>query len=172
MKSKAIFLDRDGTINKIIGDKAYVSDFKKVELLPNVKEALLKLKKLWYKLIVITNQTWVWAWFYTKQEAEAINNKIEELLWFKFDGIYSCYHHPDDNCSCRKPNIANIEKAIKDFNIDVKQSYFVWDKEKDVLAWKNAWCKANFLVTYWKNINFETAADYVVNDLLEMIEKI
>jgi len=146
MKNKAFFLDRDWTIN-CLNDKPYVFSPNDVKLCPNVKDTLLKLKELGYLLVIITNQTWVGAWFYTKEDAIAVNKKIEELLWFKFDWIYSCYHHPNAGCNCRKPNIWNILQASKDLNIDISRSYLVWDKEKDVLAGIKAGCKLNFLIS-------------------------
>ena len=123
---------------------------------------------MWYLLIVITNQTWVGAWFYTKQQAEKVNNKIEELLWFKFDGIYSCYHSPDDNCSCRKPNTWLLEQALKDFSIDLKKSWFVGDKEKDVLTGKKFWIKTCYV---WKSFVNEVP-DLICNNLLDFVNKI
>lgn len=144
---KAIFLDRDGTINKLKKEK-YICNIEDVELIDWVKETLHKLKNKWYLLIVTTNQTWVGAWFYTKQQAEAVNNKIEEILWFKFDKIYSCYHHPDEWCICRKPATWMLEQAQKDFDIDFTNSYFVWDSEKDIIAWNKVWCKTIYV---WKN---------------------
>jgi len=161
---KVIFLDRDWTINKLLDDKEYVDNYEKVELLSYVKKVLSKAKKKWYKLVVVTNQTWVWAWYYTKEQAELINKKIEKLLWFKFDAIYSCYHHPDEKCSCRKPEIWLFLEALKDFNVDLSSSYMIWDKEKDVLAWKKIWLKTIIL---WKS----DLADFEVSDWLE-VEKI
>jgi len=168
MKKKAIFLDRDGTINALVPNKPFIDNLDDVKLLPYVKEWLKKLKSMGYLLIVITNQTWVGAGYYTKELAESINDKIQTLLWFKFDAIYSCYHYPDPNCSCgcRKPATWNVEKAIKDFNIDVKQSYFVWDKEKDILTWKKVWCKATFLI--WESTN--TEANYVVKNFKQVVD--
>ena len=170
--NKAIFLDRDGTINRVFPDKLYVDDINKVELLDGVKEGLEKLKKMWYLLIVITNQTGVGFWYYTKQQVEAINGKIQKLLWFKFDAIYSCYHHYDDKCECRKPWTKNVEQAINDFDIDVKQSYFIWDKEKDIKTWKNAWCKWTVLISDKKEVDFETKPDFTVKDILEFAERL
>ena len=167
MKNKAIFLDRDGTINALFKDKLFIDNINDVKLLPGVKKWLEKLKSMGFLLIVITNQTWVGAGYYTKELAENINKKIQDLLWFKFDAIYSCYHQPDEWCNCRKPATWNIEKAIKDFNIDVKQSYFVWDKEKDILAWKKAWCKATFLIS---DFEMNTEADYVIKKITDMLD--
>ncbi len=167
---KVIFLDRDGTINQLKKGQKYICDLKDVKLNKNVQNTLIQLKKFWYKLIVITNQTWVWAWYYTQEQAEEVNNEIEKQLWFTFDKIYSCYHHPDENCSCRKPKIKNVQQAIEYFNIDVEQSYFVWDNEKDIQTWKNIWCKKTILI--WdKNIeNFTVKPNFVVKIFSEILE--
>ena len=168
--NKAIFLDRDGTINQLKKWQKYVCNTEDVKLNKNVKETLKQLKDLWYKIIVITNQTWVWVWYYTQEQAEKVNQEIEKQLWFSFDAIYSCYHHPDENCNCRKPKIENIQKATDEFNIDVNQSYFVWDKEKDIQTGKNAWCKWNVLI--W-NVNVENCKvkpDFIVKDFKEILD--
>jgi len=168
--NKVIFLDRDGTINQLKDWQKYVCNIQDVKLNKNVKETLKKLKDLWYKLIVITNQTWVGAWYYTQEQAEKVNQEIEKQLWFKFDKIYSCYHHPDENCECRKPWIKNIQKAIQDFDIDVKKSYFVWDKEKDIQTWKNAWCKWTILLWNENLKKFNIQPDFIIKDFKEILD--
>ena len=158
----AIFLDRDGTINKLF-DKPYICDVSEVELLPFVKEVLQKLKQNWYLLIVVTNQTWVGAWYYTKQQAEKVNDKIQKLLWFRFDKIYSCYHAPESNCECRKPRLWLLKQALNDFEIDLEKSVMIGDKCKDIEFWKKAWlktiligddnlCGADYVCKNWKEI--------------------
>jgi len=165
---KAIFLDRDGTINKLKNEK-YICNIEDVELIDGVKETLHKLKNKWYLLIVITNQTWVGVWFYTKQQVEAVNDKIEEILWFKFDKIYSCYHHPGKWCNCRKPATWMLEQAKKDFDIDCIKSYFIWDSEKDIVVWNKVLCKTIYV---WKNKikeNYDFFTDYF-KKILEFID--
>ena len=97
---------------------------------------MLKVKDKGYLLIVVTNQTWVGAWYYAKEQAEQVNEKIQELLLFKFDGIYSCYYHPDANCDCRKPKIWLFKQVMKKFAIDIENSFMIWDKCKDIQAEK------------------------------------
>lgn len=167
---KAIFLDRDGTINQLKKWQKYVSDVKDVKLWKNVKETLKKLKDLWYKLIVITNQTWVWAWYYTQKQVEEVNREIEKQLWFNFNKIYACYHHPNANCECRKPKTKNIEQAIQDFNIDIKQSYFIWDKEKDIQTWKKVWCKWTILISNEDIKIFDIKPDFIIEDFSELLD--
>lgn len=138
MKNKAIFLDRDWTINY---DFSYVYKISYLKLLDGVKEGLYELKKWWYKLIIITNQSWIWRWYYTIDDCNRFNNELENQLWLEFDWIYICPHSPDDNCKCRKPKTLLVEKAIRDFDLDINQCYFVWDKESDVQTGINIWCK-------------------------------
>ena len=110
-KNKAIFLDRDWTINQ---DFSYVYKIQDLKLLDWVKEGLLGLKNLWYKLILITNQSWIWRWYYSIEDCNKFNEELQKQLWFNFDWIYICPHSPDDNCVCRKPNTTLVENAIKD----------------------------------------------------------
>ena len=138
MVNKAIFLDRDWTINY---DFSYVYKISDLKLLDWAKEGMFELKNLWYKLILITNQSWIWRWYYTMEDCNKFNVEIENQLWLKFDWIYICPHSPDDNCECRKPKILLTEKAIKDFDLNINQCYFVWDKESDIQTGINIWCK-------------------------------
>lgn len=170
--NKAIFCDRDGTINCLNKDKLYICDLQDVKLLKNVREWLLKFKNDGYLIVVITNQTWVWAWYYTKEQAEKVNKKIEDLLWFKFDGIYSCYDKPDENNRCRKPLPFMVEKACNDLDIDIEQSYFVWDKEKDIQTWINANCRWNCLIRWIYQFKQNIKPDFIAEDILDFYNQL
>jgi D,D-heptose 1,7-bisphosphate phosphatase len=167
LKNKAIFLDRDWTINQ---DFSYVYKIEDLKLLEWAKEWLNELKNLWYKLIIITNQSWIWRWYYTMKDCNKFNEELETQLWLKFDWIYICPHSPDDNCECRKPKTLLVEKAIKDFNLDINQCYFVWDKESDIETGINVWCKT--VVINGSNYKCNIEPDFCVNDLLEFAEMI
>ena len=138
MTNKAIFLDRDWTINY---DYSYVYKLEDLKILDWAKEGLHKLKDLWYKLILVTNQSWIWRWYYTLEECNIFNKELQKQLWIKFDWIYICPHSPDEKCECRKPNTKLIDQAVKDFDLDINQCYFVWDKDSDINTWINVWCK-------------------------------
>ncbi len=170
--NKAIFLDRDGTINSLPLWKHFVYNIKDVRLLDNVKNWLKKFKKDNYLLVVITNQTWVGAWYYTREQAEKVNDKIQELLWFGFDAIYSCYGKPSMNNKCRKPKTFMVDNACKELNIDVTKSYFVWDKEKDILTWKNAWCAWTCLIDWNYSLKDDIKPDFVVENILEFYNQL
>lgn len=151
-KQKAIFLDRDGTINKYVGFLRNIDDF---ELLPGVAEAIKKINASGYLAIVATNQPVLARGEVTFEQLDEIHNKMETLLGQEgayLDAIYFCPHHPDKgfegevpefkiDCDCRKPKPGMLIKAAEDFNIDLKASWMVGDGKNDILAGKNADCK-------------------------------
>ena len=167
LKNKAIFLDRDWTINQ---DFSYVYKIEDLKLLDWAKEGLHELKNLWYKLILITNQSWIWRWYYTMENCNRFNKELENQLWLKFDWIYICPHTPEDNCNCRKPKTLLIENAVKDFDLDVNKCFFIGDKESDIKTWINVWCKT--VLINGSNYKCNIEPKFCVNNLLEFAEMI
>ena len=151
-KQKAIFLDRDGTINKYVGFLRNIDDF---ELIPGVAEAIRAINLSGYLAIVITNQPVVARGEVTCAELRDIHNKMETLLGRQgafIDKLYFCPHHPHKGyegeipelkmeCTCRKPKPGMLLQAAEDFNIDLSQSWMVGDGENDIKAGKAAGCK-------------------------------
>ena len=136
--NKAIFLDRDGTLNP---DPGYISDPKDYELFEGVTEALLKLQNAGYLLILITNQSGISRGLFTEEQLEAVHAKMKRLLkegGVTLDAIYYCPHHPDhpykgvSDCNCRKPKPGMILQAIKDFDVDIKNSFMIGDRLSDI----------------------------------------
>ena len=148
---KAIFLDRDGTINRLVGFLRKKEEF---ELLPGVAEAIRKINASGYLCIVATNQPVIARGEVTVPELEEIHMKMETLLGFEgayIDGLYYCPHHPHKGyagevpelkieCSCRKPKPGMLLKAAEDFNIDLSKSWMVGDGENDILAGRDRDC--------------------------------
>ncbi len=148
-KQKAIFLDRDGTINKYVGFLRNIDDF---ELLPGVAKAIKMINESGYLAIVVTNQPVIARGEVTVPELQLIHDKMETLLGAEgayLDAIYYCPHHPHKgyegevpelktDCGCRKPMPGMLIKAAKDFNIDLSQSWMIGDGESDVRAGKAA----------------------------------
>lgn len=131
-KNIAVFLDRDGTINE---DTGYIDSPERLVFIDGAASAIKKLNSKGFKVIVITNQSGIGRGYFSKEAADAVNKKLEDVLEKQsahLDGIYYCPHHPDDNCECRKPKIGLLEKARKDLDIDFKKSYVVGDKISDV----------------------------------------
>lgn len=155
-KQKAIFLDRDGTINKYVGFLRNIDEF---ELIDGVAEAIRKINESGYLAIVVTNQPVIARGEVSFEELGVIHNKMETLLGKEgayLDAIYFCPHHPNKgyegerpelkfDCDCRKPKPGMLLKAAQDFNIDLAQSWMIGDGENDVKAGQNVGCKTVLL---------------------------
>ena len=174
-KQKAIFLDRDGVINKHIGFLRKSDEF---ELVPGVIDGIKAINKSGYLAIVVTNQPVIARGECTFEELQRIHDKMETELGKEgafLDAIYVCPHHKDKgfegerpeykfDCDCRKPKPGLLLKAARDFNIDLSQSIMIGDSESDIQAGRNAGCKESVLVESNKdNVLLET-----VNSLLRM----
>lgn len=156
-KQKAIFLDRDGTINKYVG---FLTKPEQFELLSGVAEAIKMINKSGYLAIVVTNQPVIARGDCTWEELQQIHDKMETELGKEgafLDAIYICPHHKDKgfegerseykfDCDCRKPKPGLLLQAAKDFNIDLSQSYMIGDSKSDIDAGLNAGCKASLLI--------------------------
>lgn len=176
-KQKAIFLDRDGTINKYVG---YLTKPKEFELLPGVAEAIRKINNSGYLAIVVTNQPGIAQGRLTEVTLQVIHHKMETLLGKEgafVNRIYYCPHHPDKgfegevpelkiNCDCRKPKPGMLLQAAKDFNIDLSASWMIGDDQRDVLTGKNAGCHTALIGTA------DYGQDETVASLLDFINKI
>lgn len=178
-KRSAIFIDRDGTINRSIHLLHKIGDF---ELLPNSGMAIRKINDSEFLAIVITNQGVVARNLCSVEELEEIHKKMETLLGkesAKLDGIYYCPHHlenghPDSeytiDCECRKPKIGMIKKAEKDFNIDLKKSFFIGDSATDIQCGKNAGLTTVGVKT---GIGYgNSKPDFIYKDLYTAVENI
>lgn len=172
-KQKAIFLDRDGVINKHIGFLRRVDEF---ELIHGVTEAVKVINKSGYLAIVVTNQPVIARGECTWEELQQIHDKMETLLGKEgafVDAIYVCPHHKDKgfegerpeykfDCDCRKPKPGLFLQAAQDFNIDLLQSYMIGDNLSDIEAGKNAGCKESYLIgTNEGNILLEKVKEIV-----------
>ncbi len=153
---KAVFLDRDGTINR---DKGFLTKKEDMELIDGAADAIARINRSGYLAIVVTNQPVVARGECTPEELEGIHNRMETLLgqsgaWV--DDIFFCPHHPDRgypgerteykvDCDCRKPKPGMLYAAAKQYHIDLSASFMVGDGERDVLAGKAAGCKSVYL---------------------------
>jgi D,D-heptose 1,7-bisphosphate phosphatase len=148
-RTKAIFLDRDGTINKYVGELSKEDDF---ILYSFAAHAIRKINQAGYLVVVITNQPMIAKGFLTALELENIHKKMDALLNFeraKLNAIYYCPHHPTKgfrgevkelkiSCDCRKPGIGLVKQAEKDFNINLRKSFFIGDSTMDAKTAENA----------------------------------
>src|SRR6478672_1868967 len=129
---RAVFLDRDGTINE---DPGYLSDHVLLKLLPGAREALIRLKNAGFKLIVISNQSGVGRGLIEPRAIPVINQRLNELLApAVIDHFGLCFHRPEDFCGCRKPKPKLILEAARAQGVEVARSYMIGDRETDLEA--------------------------------------
>lgn len=173
-KQKAIFLDRDGTINKYVGFLRNIDDF---ELIEGVAEAIKLINQSGYLAIIVTNQPVIARGEVTWEELNKIHKKMATLMGKEgayVDGIYICPHHPDKgfegerpeykiDCDCRKPKPGLLLQAAKDFNIDLSESYMIGDSHRDVEAGENAGVKKSILIKE----NNENALLSIINEIIK-----
>ena len=176
-KQKAIFLDRDGTINKYVG---YLRKSEEFELIDGVGDAIRKINASGYLAIVVTNQPVLARGELNFEELQLIHNRMETLLGkcgAYLDGIYFCPHHPDKgfegevielkiDCECRKPKPGLLLQAAKDFNIDLSQSWMIGDSYIDIEAGRKAGCKTVLVGSG------DYSQDYSVESVLKFVEEI
>jgi D-glycero-D-manno-heptose 1,7-bisphosphate phosphatase len=142
----AVFLDRDGVINRAIvrdGLPHSPSCEAELQVLPGVREAITQLKAHGYLLIVVTNQPEVARGTASAATIERLNRKLQDEL--RFDAIRSCYHDDADQCECRKPQPGLLLGAARDFAIDLPLSYLVGDRWRDTEAGRRAGCRTFFV---------------------------
>jgi len=135
-KNKAVFLDRDGVLNHEMGD--YIRRIEDFIVLDNFA-ALKELQDRGYLLIVATNQGGVAKGWYTEDELVKMHKKLKDdysAHGVEFTDVFYCPHHPDftGDCDCRKPKPGLLVKGIEKYNIDPARSYFIGDRERDVVA--------------------------------------
>lgn len=140
-KKKAVFLDRDGVINKELGD--YVCRFEDFEILPHNYDALLEIQKKGYLILVATNQGGLAKGWYTVEELNKMHQHLKADYashGITITAIYYCPHHPDFTgpCECRKPKPGMLLKGTNDYNLNPSECYFIGDKPTDVEAAKAA----------------------------------
>ena len=143
---KAIFLDRDGVINKIFiknGLPFSPDTFDQLEILTGVKESILRLKKLNFLCLVATNQPDVSRGKIKKKTIVKMNNYLKHEI--ELDDVFVCYHDDHDNCRCRKPKSGLLLDAAKKWDVDLKKSFMIGDRWKDIEAGKSAGCKTIFI---------------------------
>ena len=170
MKS-AVFFDRDGVINQVNRDANLPYPPKCIEdlkIIDGVEELIKLLREAKYLSIIITNQPDVARKKTDKKIVEGINKKIINLL--PIDAIYTCYHDNEDNCECRKPKAGSILKAAKEYNIDLKSSYMIGDRWKDIAAGETAGCKTIY-IDYKYNEKQPKNYDFKINSIKD-IERI
>jgi len=160
-KHRAIFLDRDGVLNKHRSD--YVKNIDELEIFSNIGKCIKQINDRGFLVIVVTNQSAIGRKLITNNDVENIHNHIQNFLKkhnAKIDAFYYCPHHPIDNCDCRKPKSGLLIKAAHDFSVDLKNSWMIGDHDRDIESGISAGCKSI-------KITPENTLDDIVNDILK-----
>ena len=184
-KQRAIFLDRDGTMNV---SKGFISKADDLELIPGTIDAIKAINKSGALAIVITNQPVIARGECSFEELHNIHNKLKTLLGEKgafVDDIFYCPHHPDKgfegevpelkfDCECRKPKIGMIDEAVKKYNIDLSKSYMVGDSTMDLETARNAGIKSVLVNTGFAGNDgkYDRSCDIEADNLFDAVEKI
>lgn len=138
---RAVFLDRDGVINRALvrdGVSVPPATVDEIEVLPGVSEACVALRDAGYVVVVVTNQPDVARGTQRRETVEAINAALAERV--RWDDLRVCYHDDEDHCACRKPAPGMLLAAAVDWQIDMSSSYIVGDRWKDIAAGQEAGC--------------------------------
>jgi len=170
LTKRAIFIDRDGVINKALirnGRPYPPRNLMELEILPGVPEALSLLREAGFLLIVVTNQPDVVRKNQSRDRVEEINRTLKGML--SIDDIRVCYHDDGDGCECRKPAPGLITRAALDHHVDLHSSYMVGDRWRDVEAGKQAGCQTVFIDHHYDEAR-EVHPTARVGSLLEAVQ--
>ncbi len=166
--SKCVFLDRDGVLNK--DDINYTYKLSRFQILPGVTQALYELKEAGYLLIIVTNQSGIAQKIYTQRQMEICHIYLQDACEHMIDHFYFSPYHPSVTASlARKPGILMFEKAIARFSIDVKKSWMIGDRGRDIIPARQLRIRT---IQIGDEIEKENRADFKVNDLLGAAKKI
>ena len=188
--SPAIFLDRDGVINR---DTGYTHKIEELEILPGVVEGCQKLRAAGYKLIIVTNQSGIARGYYDESDYQDFTEHLLSRLaqsYIEFSGVYYCPHHENGTkaqytkyCDCRKPAAGMLLQAMDDLSIDATQSAMIGDRLSDLKAANNAGLAKAILVRTGKPVSkdavehadftaphFLDAVDWILNNLKKIVK--
>lgn len=169
--NKAVFLDRDGVLNKpIVRDRkpyapSVISDFL---IYPEAERALKKLRSRGFLLLVVTNQPDLATGVLHKDELDKMHNSLMNCL--PITEIYVCPHSRRDDCLCRKPRSGLIEIGIKNFGLDVNSSWMIGDRYSDIVAGLSAGLNTIFIDRNYAETPVNTTAGYVVESLVQAVD--
>ena len=173
MQIKTIFLDRDGVINLDLNYLSEINDFKFID---GVFDACKHFIELGYKIVIVTNQSGIARGYFSNHDFKILTRWM--LLEFESRqidilDIFYCPHAPNDNCSCRKPMPGMFLKAQKKYNIDMKNSWIIGDKEEDIIAANNSGIKNTIIVKSGHKVNENsTKAKFILNSIHDSIQVI
>ncbi len=172
MPIKAIFLDRDGVINKEVNYLFKIEDF---EFIDGIFDACLYFQNLGYAIIIVTNQSGIARKYYTENDYQIVTKWMLDQFKYKNINILDilhCPHGPDSTCDCRKPNPGMFIKAKNKHNTDMKKSWMIGDKEVDVIAANSAGIDNTILVRSGHRIDESNSNAKIILDSIQQAKQI
>jgi histidinol-phosphate phosphatase family protein len=172
---KAVFLDRDGVINRKAPEGQYIATWAEMEFCPGVFAAALRLQEAGFKIIVVTNQRGVAIRKVRSEDLAVIHSRMKENFashGVELAGIYFCQHDTSENCSCRKPKPGLLLQAADDHALDLSSSWMVGDAASDVAAGRAAGCKTVRILLAQPAAEQDVRADITTRDLPEAVQQI
>ena len=175
---KVIFLDRDGVINR--DKRTYIRSWGEFNFLPNVFVALRKLTKEGFKIIIISNQAGIAKGLYTQTSLSEITEKMLERIKrnsAKIHSVHYCNHSNEDNCNCRKPEIGLFKQALLGKVVDLSETFFIGDSQRDIEAGKKLGCKTILVLSghikkKQEVADFKFRPDFIADDLLDAVNSV
>jgi D-glycero-D-manno-heptose 1,7-bisphosphate phosphatase len=170
MTQPAVFLDRDGVINRAFirdGVPRPPASLAALEILPSVPEALRALRAHGYSLVVVTNQPDVARGTCSRALVDSINRRLKQRL--QLDAILTCFHDNAERCECRKPKPGLLLQAAHEFDINLPLSFMVGDRWRDLEAGKRAGCRTFFVDCGYQD-EPPSASDFRVESLMQATE--
>jgi D-glycero-D-manno-heptose 1,7-bisphosphate phosphatase len=174
MKNKAVFLDRDGVINRKAPEGEYIERWDEIVILPGVGDAIKRLNEASYRVIVVTNQRGVAKGKVRLSELDHIHQELIRSFaknGATIDNIYYCPHDLDKKCECRKPEPGMLSRAVDEFDIETRLSWMVGDSAADVLAGQKAGCRTVLISELFSGKSGELA-DVVAENLSQAVQSI
>jgi D-glycero-D-manno-heptose 1,7-bisphosphate phosphatase len=175
MMTRAVFLDRDGVINRKRLDDRYITCWEEFEFLPAVAESIMLLNRAGFFVVVVTNQRCVAKGLITEAELEGVHRRMVDALknaGANVDGIYYCPHETDPPCGCRKPAPGMLQQAARVQNIELLASWMIGDSDADISAGRAAGCRTARILSKSENLDGVQEADIVACSLLDATRQI
>lgn len=166
---KAVFLDRDGVINKTLlkmGKQRAPYTLEEFAFIEGVEAAVERLRAHGLVLIIVTNQPDVKRGWVSKEAVDLVNKHIQEVL--KVDDVVSCFHTQDDECECRKPKPGMLISSAKKWNIDLSQSFMIGDRVSDIEAGASAGCRTILVGDNEEGLG--SSADHITKSLYTAVD--
>ncbi len=180
MALKAVFLDRDGVINRFPGNGLYVTKLKDFHFLPGALEALKALTDDGYEIFIVSNQAGVGKGVYSQHKLDLITRYMMKEIRAAGGRVrkaFFCTHHPKDGCDCRKPGVGSIRRGLAMLNRTIRSAghtYFIGDTKSDIEAGHNAGCQTVFVLSgredrWYAARKWVVKPDYIACDLKDAL---